>query len=650
MSSEVKVSLPDGSQKQVAAGTPVSEFIREQIGEGLLRAALGASLDGVEVDLGAPIEKDSALKIFTSRDEEGLMRLRHSAAHILASAVQRLFPGAVFDDGPATEMGFFYDIGGVDPFTPEDLERIEEECKKLLKEGAPFVKRSCGREEALKWVEETGQRYKAAIIERLPEDAEISFYKHGEFEDMCRGPHLSDTGKIKAFKVLSVAGAYQGGQEGNEQLQRIYGTAFTDKKELKAHLERLEEAKKRDHRKLGKELDLFSVDEKVGGGLILWHPNGALIRKQIEDLWRDEHLAAGYDLVYSPHVGRATLWETSGHLDFYKEGMYPEMELEGQSFYAKPMNCPFHMMIYKHGHRSYRELPLKFAELGTVYRYERSGTLHGLMRVRGFTQDDAHLFVAPENLEEQVVDVVNFCLQILRTFGFSEFEAYVSTMPEKAVGEPEEWDRATKALEKAATAAGLDYKIDEGGGAFYGPKIDLKLKDAIGRTWQCSTVQFDFNLPERFDLEFVGSDNAAHRPYVIHRALLGSIERFVGVLTEHHAGAFPFWLSPVQVGIVTIADRHLEAALALAADLKAAGIRVKVDEASDKMNAKIRRFSLQKVPAVLVLGDKEVEEGGASLRLRGGADEGFLAREALVERLAAAARRPKLGESAPELP
>ena len=650
MSNEIKITLPDGSEKAVASGTSIADFIRDQIGEGLLRAALGAAVDGIEVDLDAPLEQDAGLKIFTSRDPEGLDRLRHSAAHILASAVQRLYPSARFDDGPAIETGFFYDIGGIDPLTPEDLERIEAEAKKIMKEGAAFERRVSTRAEALEWVKETGQRYKSDIIERLPEDAEISFYRHGEFEDMCRGPHLPGTSKIKAFKLLSVAGAYQGGDERNEQLQRVYGTAFTDKKELKAHLARLEEAKKRDHRKLGKELELFSVDENIGGGLILWHPNGALIRKLIEDFWRDEHLRAAYDLVYSPHVGRASLWETSGHLDFYEEGMYPAMELEGQSFYAKPMNCPFHMTIFKHRLRSYRELPIKFAELGTVYRYERSGTLHGLMRVRGFTQDDAHLFVAPEDLEAQVVDVVKFCLQILRTFGFTEFEAYVSTMPEKAVGEPAEWDRATEALKKAATAAGLDYKIDEGGGAFYGPKIDLKLKDAIGRTWQCSTVQFDFNLPERFDLEYVGSDNTTHRPYVIHRALLGSIERFVGVLTEHHAGAFPYWLAPVQVGIVTIADRHLEAAQELATALREAGVRVQVDEASDKMNAKIRRFSLQKVPTVLVMGDKEIEEGGAALRQRGGEDEGFLSREALVERLGQAARLPKLGVAAPDLP
>lgn len=650
MAERVEVRLPDGSTKAVAAGTTVATFIREEIGEGLYQAALGAALDGVEVDLETPIERSATLKVFTARDPEGMDRLRHSAAHVLASAVQRLFPQARFDDGPPTETGFFYDIGGVDPFTPEDLERIEKEAMAIVKEGQPFVRRECSKEEAIAWAKAHDQPYKIRILEKLPDDATISFYKHGTFEDLCRGPHIPDTSKIKAFKVLSVAGAYQGGDEHNEQLQRIYGTAFTSKKDLKAFLHQLEEAKRRDHRKLGRELDLFSVSENVGGGLILWHPNGGLIRKQIEDFWRDEHLRHGYDLVYSPHVGRASLWETSGHLSFYRESMYPEMELEGQSYFAKPMNCPFHMTIFQHRMRSYRELPLKLAELGTVYRYERSGTLHGLMRVRGFTQDDAHLFVAPEDLEAEVIEVVDFCLQMLRTFGFTEFEAYVSTRPEKAVGETAAWDRATAALEAAAEKAGLAFRIDEGGGAFYGPKIDLKLKDAIGRTWQCSTIQFDFNLPERFALEYVGTDNTPHRPYVIHRALLGSIERFVGVLTEHYAGAFPFWLAPLQVGIVTIADRHLPAARELADVLREAGVRAKVDEASEKMNAKIRRYAMQKVPAVLVLGDREVEQGGASLRLRGGSDLGFLGREALVKTLGEAARRPHLGEAPPELP
>jgi len=642
----VVMTLPDGSQKETAKGTSVQDFIRTSIGEGLARVALGAAVDGVEVDLDFKLVQDHKLRVFTSKDDEGMARLRHSSAHILASAVKRLYPHARFDDGPATETGFFYDIGGVPPLTPEDLVKIEEAALSIVKEGAEFVRRTCSVDEALIWAKEQDEPFKADIIRKLPEDTEISFYRHGDFEDMCRGPHLPSTKAVKAFKLLSVAGAYQGGDERNEQLQRIYGTAFSDKKDLKAYLLLLEEAKRRDHRKIGKELDLFSISDKVGPGLILWHPKGALIRKFIEDFWRDTHLHSGYDLVYSPHVGKASLWETSGHLSFYKDGMFPEMELEGQNYYAKPMNCPFHMTIFKNRMRSYRELPLKFAELGTVYRYERSGTLHGLMRVRGFTQDDAHLFIAPESLEDQVVDVVEFCLQMLRTFGFSEFEAYVSTRPEKAVGDPEQWDRATAALKLAADRAGLDYKIDEGGGAFYGPKIDLKLRDAIGRSWQCSTIQFDFNLPERFELDYVGADNSSHRPYVIHRALLGSIERFCGVLMEHYAGAFPLWLAPVQVGIVTIADRHQEYARTLATTLREAGLRVEVDESSEKMNSKIRRFSIAKLPVVLVVGDKEAEGGGASVRLHGGGDLGLIGAERLKQKLCEAAAIPQLGKAA----
>ncbi|MFW6369536.1 MAG: threonine--tRNA ligase, partial [Myxococcota bacterium] len=411
----------------------------------------------------------------------------------------------------------------------------------------------------------------------------------------------------------------------------------------KEFLHRLEEAKKRDHRRIGKDLDLFSVSPEIGGGLILWHPKGAMVRKLIEDFWRDAHLENGYELVFTPHVGRAELWQKSGHLEFFRESMYPEMELEGQGFYVKPMNCPFHFTIYKNQMRSYRDLPMRLAELGTVYRFERSGTLHGLLRVRGFTQDDAHIFVRPDQLEEQVVETVKFCLDMLRTFGFTEFETYVSTKPEKAVGTEEQWRVGTESLLTAAKRTGLEAQIDEGGGAFYGPKIDLKLKDAIGRTWQCSTIQFDFNEPERFDLEYVGEDNSGHRPYVIHRALLGSLERFFGVLIEHYAGAFPMWLAPVQVGLVSIADRHLDHLRSLAQDLKRRGIRAEVDESSEKMGAKIRRFAMQKLPCILVAGDREVEQDGASLRRRGGKDEGFLSREELLDKLSEEARRPPLG-------
>ena len=644
MSEEVRVELPNGDTKAVARGISVVDFIKEKIGPGLAKAALAAELDGRKVDLSDPIEADGKLRVITSRDPEGLWILRHSAAHILAAAIKRLFPEAKFDDGPATETGFFYDIACPHPLTPEDLEKIEAMALEIIAEGLPFDRRVATREEALGWARQHGERFKVPIIQKLPEDAEISFYRQGEFEDLCRGPHIPSTDKIGAFKVLSVAGAYHGGDERNEQLQRVYGTAFFDKKGLKEFLHRLEEAKRRDHRRLGKDLDLFSVSQEVGGGLILWHPKGALVRKQMEDFWRDAHLANGYEMVHTPHVGRAELWQTSGHLDFFEESMYPEMELEGQSYYAKPMNCPFHLMIYKSHMRSYRELPLKYAELGTVYRFERSGTLHGLMRVRGFTQDDAHIFVRPDQLEDQVVKTVSFCLDILRTFGFTEFESFVSTRPQKAVGTEEQWQRASDALIVAAEKTGLEASVDEGGGAFYGPKIDLKLKDAIGRTWQCSTIQFDFNLPERFDLKYVGEDNTPHTPYVIHRALLGSIERFFGILIEHYAGAFPMWLAPVQVGLVTIADRHIDHAQSIASELSAHGLRVSLDDSREKMGLKIRRFSMQKVPYILVMGDREVSEDGASVRRRGSGDQGFTARSHLLKSLIEEARRPALGE------
>ncbi len=643
MSETVRITLPDGSTKEAPKGMPIRDFVAQEIGEGLARAAIGAEVNGRAVDLSAPLETDGTLRVITPRDPEALDWLRHSSAHILASAIKHLFPDARFDDGPPTETGFFYDVALDHHLTPEDLEAIEKEALRIIREKQPFVRTEKSRAEALAWAEANDDKYKKRIIEQLPEDATISFYTHGDFTDLCRGPHIPDTGRVGAFKVFSVSGAYWGGDESSEQLQRVHGTAFFDKKDLKRYLKQLEEARRRDHRRLGKELDLFSINENVGGGLILWHPKGAIVRKVLEDYWRDQHLKAGYQLVYTPHVGRSKLWETSGHLDFYREGMYPAMELEGVTYYVKPMNCPFHMTIYGERRRSYRELPMKLFELGTVYRYERSGTMHGLMRVRGFTQDDSHLFVAPEDLEAQVVEVVRFCLQMLRSLGFTDFEAYVSTRPEKAVGAPEAWARAEAALKEAAKKAGLEAGIDEGGGAFYGPKIDLKLRDAIGRSWQCSTVQFDFNLPERFDLTYVGEDNQAHRPYVIHRALLGSIERFMGILIEHYAGAFPMWLAPVQAGVVTIADRHLEAADALAARLAAEGIRVDVDRSSEKMGAKIRRYALEKVPYILVVGDKEVERGGASVRLRGGKDEGFLTTEVLVERLVGEAAPPELG-------
>jgi threonyl-tRNA synthetase len=485
------------------------------------------------------------------------------------------------------------------------------------------VRKALTKADAVSFFEKKSEAYKVELINELP-NGDITVYEQGDFADLCRGPHVPSTAKIRAFKLLSVAGAYWRGDEKNKMLQRIYGISFPNKEALDEHLSKLEEIKRRDHRKLGKELDLFSVSDEVGGGLVLWHPKGAIIRKTIEDFWRDEHLKNGYDFVYSPHVGRGSLWETSGHLDFYRENMYSSMDVEGQEYYVKPMNCPFHIMIYRNKLRSYRDLPLRFAELGTVYRFERSGVLHGLLRVRGFTQDDAHIFVAPEDMEEEIIQVIGFVVRMLRTFGFDEFKAYIATRPEKSVGDQAMWDRATQALKVAADKVKLGYEMDEGGGAFYGPKIDIKIKDALGRLWQCSTVQFDFNLPERFDMTFIGVDNQAHRPYMIHRALLGSIERFFGMLIEHYAGAFPVWLTPVQARVVTITDRQVEYAKAVRDRLLAAGIRAELDARSEKIGFKIREATLEKVPYVLVVGDKEVQQDAVAVRVRGGKDLGAM--------------------------
>ena len=526
--------------------------------------------------------------------DQDLEKLRHSCAHVMAQAVLSMFPEAKLGIGPAIEDGFYYDFDLPRSLTPDDLEEIEARMREIIKGKHPFVRREVSREEARKLFAD--QPYKLELIEEMPEGEVISIYTQDTFTDLCRGPHLEHTGQIPldGFKLLSVAGAYWRGDERRPMLQRIYGTAFATKEELDEYLWRLEEAARRDHRKLGQELDLFSTSEDVGAGLILWHPKGALIRYLIEDFWRQEHLRWGYEFVYSPHIGKAKLWEISGHLNFYRENMYSPMDIEGQEYFIKPMNCPFHVMIYKSRTRSYRELPLRWAELGTVYRYERSGVLHGLMRVRGFTQDDAHIFCTPAQIEDEVLEVLRFSLEMLRAFGFEEFQIYLATMPEKHVGEPERWEQAQNSLRKAIEAEGLPYEVDEGGGAFYGPKIDIKIKDALGRLWQCTTIQFDFNLPERFDMTYVGEDGKEHRPYMVHRALLGSLERFFGILVEHYGGAFPVWLAPVQAVLIPIADRHVEYAYGVANRLKEAGLRVEVNDSSDRMQAKIRDAQMQK--------------------------------------------------------
>jgi len=563
-----------------------------------------------------------------------LYRIRHSAAHIMAQAVLEKFPEGKVAIGPPIEDGFYYDFELPRALTPEDLESIEKRMRAIIQAGVNFEKKIISADEARQLFHD--QPFKLELIEGLesgkldddgnPTDQkpEISIYTQGGFTDLCRGPHVENSRQINpsAIKLMNVAGAYWRGDEKRPMLQRIYGTAWSKPDELKDYLWRLEEAKKRDHRKIGQELDLFSINEEVGAGLVLWHPKGARIRKLIEDFWSEEHINNGYDFVYTPHIGKAQLWETSGHLGFYKDNMYAPVDIEGQQYFLKPMNCPFHLHIYKSSLRSYRDLPIRYAEEGTVYRYERSGVLHGLMRVRGFTQDDAHHFCRPDQMPAEIDFVLDFSLHILRSFGFSDIHAYLSTRPEKAVGEPEMWEAAEVALKESLDRSGLDYDVDRGGGAFYGPKIDLKVKDAIGREWQLSTIQFDFNEPERFDLTYIAEDGQPHRPYMIHRALLGSMERFFGVLIEHYAGAFPVWLSPVQAVLIPIADRHLDYARQVADELKKAGLRAMVDDRADRMNAKIRDAQKQKIPYMLVIGDKEQEGGEVALRLRNGENPG----------------------------
>ncbi|MBI9045974.1 MAG: threonine--tRNA ligase [Anaerolineaceae bacterium] len=576
-------------------------------------------------------------------EESKLYRIRHSAAHVMAEAVLEMFPDAQIAIGPAIEDGFYYDFDLPRTLTPEDLEEIENSMREIIKGRHPFEKKSISAEEAKEFFKD--QPYKIELIEGLEdggfdeegnpvdEAPELSIFSHNKFADLCRGPHVEHTGYInpKAFKLMSVAGAYWRGDEKRPMLQRIYGTAWTNPKELKLYLKRLEEARKRDHRKLGKELDLFSSNEDIGAGLILWHPKGGMIRKLTEDFWRAEHEKSGYDFVYSPHIGRSNLWETSGHLGFYDENMYAPVDVENQQYYLKPMNCPFHVYIYKSRGRSYRELPLRYAELGTVYRYERSGVLHGLLRVRGFTQDDAHHFCSPEQMPEEIDFLLKFSLDMLKSFGFNEVKAFLSTKPEKFVGDPARWTDAEEALRESLERAGIPYEVDAGGGAFYGPKIDLKVKDAIQREWQLTTIQFDFNLAERFELVFTGEDGKEHQPYMIHRALLGSLERFFGVLIEHYGGAFPVWLAPEQAVVIPIADRHLDYAYEVKKKLKAAGIRISVDDRSDRMNAKIRDAQKQKIPYMLVVGDQEVEGGQVALRMRSGENPGAISLEEFLE-------------------
>jgi threonyl-tRNA synthetase len=617
----IKVKLPDGSTKEVPKGTTALD-VAKSISPRLADAALVAKTNGDLVDLTRPIEKDTDLRLLTEKDSEALGVYRHSSAHLLAAAVLELFPETKLGHGPATENGFFYDFYRPTPFTPEDLEKIEKKMQELVQQNLPYAREFLPHEEGLTRFKSEGDFMKCHFIEQFTKpDEKISIYKTGKFLDFCRGPHVPSTGKIKAFKLLNIAGAYWLGDEKNPQLQRIYGTSFFSKKDLDAYLNSLEEAKKRDHRVLGKQLDLFSIQELAGPGLIFWHPKGGIIRKQMEDWMREEYIKRGYALVYTPHVARRQLWQTSGHEGYYAQNMFDVMELDDAEYRMKPMNCPFHILIYKDSLKSYRDLPVRLGELGTVYRYERSGVMHGLLRVRGFTQDDAHIFCRYEQMETEIEDCLDFALDVLKDFGFDKFEVELSTWDpndrKNFVGSEDQWNMATDSLEKVLKRRSIAYKTIPGEAAFYGPKIDIKLVDAIGRLWQLSTIQFDFNLPQRFDLEYVAEDGSRKQPLMVHRALYGSVERFFGVLIEHYAGAFPVWLSPVQAVMIPISERHAEYANKVADKLREAGVRVEVDARNEKMNAKIREHALQKVPFLLVVGDKEAEAGHVNVRTRG---------------------------------
>jgi len=619
------------------------------VAQGKLGSDVVAAKVGGEVrDLHTLVAADAQPEPIRKSDPEALRVLRHSTAHILADAVQTLFPGTQVTFGPAVENGFYYDFDRPEgPFTEEDLPKIEAQMRKVVGANRPFVREEIDRDAAKALFEKMGEKYKREHIDDIPEGEILTLYRHGDWVDLCEGPHVPATGAVGAFKLTTVAGAYWRGDAKNRMLSRIYGTAFFSKQDLDEYLRRLEEAKKRDHRRIGKDLDLYSIDEVIGGGLVLWHPKGAFVRYVIEEFWRRAHLDNGYQLVSSPHVARVGLWEKSGHTGFYADRMYAPMDVEGTPYIVKPMNCPFHITIFNDRLRSYRDLPFRWAELGTVYRFEQSGELHGLLRVRGFTQDDAHLFIRPEQIEEELTRVVRFVLAILRAFGFNDFAIELSTRPDKFVGEIANWDRAEAALAAAVRATGLPYGMDPGGGAFYGPKIDIKIKDCLGRAWQCSTVQLDYNLPERLGMEFVGEDGKRHRPVMIHRALLGSMERFFAVLVEHYAGAFPMWLAPEQVTVVTVGEAHAPYAREVVAALVAAGLRVGLDDSSSKLGAKIRGAVLQKVPVVVVIGDKEVASRGVSPRARDageakGEPGGPEPLDSFVQRMVAEARPPRL--------
>lgn len=617
---KVRFKIVGGSDLELEKGGTLLDVSR-LLADSVKGEAIAGKINGSLVDLNTPVPEGAEVEIVDFSSPEGREVYRHTASHVMAQAVTELFSEAKLAIGPATEDGFYYDFDLAEPLTPDALGEIEGKMQEIIERDLPLRRDEVSKEEAEKLFD--GHPHKLELLREIPDEA-VSVYRQEGFIDLCRGPHLSSTGGVKAFKLLSVAGAYWRGQEDKPMLQRIYGTAFDNQLELEKHLERIKEALERDHRRLGRELDLFTINDDFGAGMPLWHPKGAMIRKIIEDFWKEEHLNEGYELVATPHLARMELWQSSGHLDFYSDYMYSPMAVEEQEYIVKPMNCPGHILIYRSRTRSYRELPLRWAELGTVYRFERSGVLHGLLRVRGFTQDDAHIFCREDQLEAEIAGIIDLVLHLLGTFGFSEYETYVSTQPEKFVGSQEHWDKATAALSKALESKDLPYEIDPGEGVFYGPKIDVKIKDALGRAWQCTTIQVDFNLPERFDISYVGSDNKEHRPIMIHRAILGSLERFIGCLIEHYGGAFPVWLAPVQAIVIPIADRHNEYGLQVAEELRQSGGRVEIDTRAESVNRKIRDAQLQKIPYMLVVGDREISKGEVSVRERTGANRGAL--------------------------
>lgn len=619
MEDKINIKFPDGDVKKYHVGITPAEIV-DQISQALEKNSIAAKFNGVAYDLTHPLNQDGDLLFLTFDDPEGMDVYWHSTSHIMAHAIKKVFPDAKFGFGPAIENGFYYDVDIGRPLTPADLDVIENKMRELIEADAPFVREELTKKEALKLFKNRNETYKVEHIDEL--NGGLSIYKESDFVDLCSGPHVPSTQRIRYFKLLNIAGAYWKGDENRPMLQRIYGISFPKKSQLDDYLQKIEEAKKRDHRKLGRELDLFSISDDVGAGLILWHPKGALIRKIIEDFWREEHLKAGYELVNTPHIAKLDLWDKSGHLDFFVENMYAPLAMENLKYQIKPMNCPFHLAIYKTTIRSYRDLPIRWAELGTVYRYERAGVLHGLMRVRGFTQDDAHIFCRPDQLQQEILNCLDFTTFILKTFGFDRYEIYLSTRPEKFVGEIDNWDKATEALRAALEKNRLEYTIDPGEGVFYGPKIDIKIKDVLDRAWQCTTIQVDFNEPERFDLTYRGQDGKDHRPIMIHRALMGSLERFFGVLIEHYGGAFPVWLSPVQVIIIPITDSQHEYARDLENKFKEYSIRVRVDDRNEKVGYKIREAETQKIPYMCVIGEKEATNQTISLRKRREGDLG----------------------------